>query len=195
MRSYLVADKEDTATAELMELSQRIAVLLESPGVKASQYLQASLDDMLGAVYSLMLAKHYDYSERPKGSPPEIQAVINRAKDMAAGKVRTDGKWTAGFYLNNALFRVSAVYHRILKIVAARQTDQVYVRDLLPEAEARYQSATGRPWNYTNVKEIHEEVNTLKHTADGVYGGRQVTFRQVVLALGEMLDLLEATTA
>ncbi len=57
--------------------------------------------------------------------------------------------------------------------------------DLLPGAESLYSKATNRAWKNSNVKEIHKEVNTLKHTADGVYEGRNTLFEQAILALGE----------
>src|SRR5438105_15849437 len=64
----------------------------------------------LGAVYSLIYAAHHDYTDRSIPlAPADIQSVSKRAADMSELRVRTDGQWTAGYYLNSALFRIAAV--------------------------------------------------------------------------------------
>jgi hypothetical protein len=54
----------------------------------------------------------------------DIAAAQKRAAQIAGGQLRFDGKWMAGFHFNSALFRIAAVYHRILKIVVGRPTNR-----------------------------------------------------------------------
>jgi len=155
--------------------------------------MQASLDDLLGAVYSLIYARSHAYDDRQQAlDPKDIQAVRIRAMDVSTGKVRTEGKWTAGFYFNNALFRISAIYHRALKIVTGKENEKQYVDTLRPIAESLFQNWEHHRWTSTNLVTLHKEVNDLKHTADGIYKGRDVEFSEVVRALDELLTLIEA---
>ncbi len=155
--------------------------------------MQAALDDLLGAVYSLIYAKGHRYAERQQSlSPEDMQNVHLRAVDMSAGKVRTEGQWTAGFYFNNALFRLAAIYHRTLKIITGRENEKVYVETLRPLAKALFQNWTSRPWEDANIGKVHTQVNGLKHGADGIYEGRKVVFDEAVRASDELLSLIEA---
>ncbi len=54
---------------------------------------------------------------------------------MAVLKLRTEGKWTAGFYFNNALFRTSGVYHRVLKVLTGNEETEKNVGELRPIVE------------------------------------------------------------
>ncbi len=193
---YLPLSIEKAAACQkLFELAGRIAGLLESQKVLSHPSMQASLDDLLGAVYSLIYAKAHEYDDRQQAlSPKDIQAVTVRAKDISAGRVRTEGKWTAGFYFNNALFRISAVYHRALKIVAGREGSRDYVEALRPIAEKLHQRRRGKVWTNTNLAKLHREVNELKHTADGIYEGRNVQFEEAIQALEELVNIVEAWT-
>jgi len=99
---YLKISKRNRADPEFLKLTAlagRIAQLLGStPPVKQS--LQACLDDLLGAVYSLMYAKRHKFVSRPQAlAQKDIGNVLIRARRMAASKLRTEGKWTAGFLL------------------------------------------------------------------------------------------------
>jgi hypothetical protein len=114
----LVLDLKDPTYGALSLYAGRIGELLASPTVRASPELAGSLNDFLGAVYALIQAKRHDFANRI--GPIEIAAVEKRAKKIASGEVRVDGKWIAGFYFNNALFRTAAVQHRILKIIVGK---------------------------------------------------------------------------
>ncbi len=48
------------------------------------------------------------------------------------------------------------------------------------------------PLSNTNIHRLHGEVNDLKHTPQGLYGGRNVTYPQAVAAVDELLELFEA---
>ena len=98
--------------------------------------------------------------------------------------MRTDGKWMAGFHLNSALFRLSATYDRILKIVIGGSGD---LRSRREEAERRY------TWDSTNIRAIHGQATDLKHTPKGVRDGRRkdAGLQNAADALNELISLVE----
>jgi hypothetical protein len=177
------------ACRPLCGLSQRIAVLLESPEVRAHSAWVACLDDLLGAVYSLFYAIHHGFSERQNAlAEPDIGAVSVRAKNMAQCCVRTEGKWTAGFYVNNALFRIAAVYHRAMKIAAG----ELAMKILVAKASNLYKDRTGENWENGALKKVCCEVNNLKHTKDGIIKGRDAGLMEAIQSAGELLAFIEA---
>jgi len=185
--------RNDPEFAKLTALAGRIAQLLGSkPPIRQS--LQACLDDLLGAVYSLIYAKHYKFVSRPQAlGEKDIKNVLIRARKMAASKLRTEGKWTAGFYFNNALFRTAAVYHRALKVLTGNeQVKNIHVDKLEPDAKKRYEAVRHAPWANENARKVHDEVNDLKHASSGILGGRDVRVDIAVGAVTEILDLIEA---
>jgi len=194
MPDYLPLSVEATAACQpLFEMAGRIAALLSSQRIQSSVSMQASLDDLLGAVYSLIYARHYEYSERKHPlSPEDIRNVQIRAVSIGNSKVRTEGKWTAGYYFNNALFRIAAVYHRALKTVVGKDGEEEYVSKLLPIVSKQFQSWTHQPWTHEKATNVYRQVNKLKHKADGIYEGRAVAFDEAVRALNELLKLIEA---
>ncbi|MCI0724733.1 MAG: hypothetical protein L0338_38090 [Acidobacteria bacterium] len=183
---------------DLIGFGQRIAILLGSAKVTKSVYALATLDDFLGATYALILAFHNDPPfQYPRGKA-DAQVVLDRARSIAkAHNVRMNGKWMAGFHFNSALFRLSAVYHRSLKVVTGKPTSRAHVgsdRDsnsLLSQAKRIYTTWTNRSWDNDNIARVHEEVNDLKHTAAGKFWGRNVSQRVAIRAVEELLGLLE----
>jgi hypothetical protein len=124
-------DLKDPVYGALAGYAGRIATSLTDARAQADANLAGSLDDFLGVIYSLVQSKQHGFADRTGAI--EIKAVEKRAKRISVGEVRTDGKWIAGFYFNNALFRTAAVYHRILKIATGKKTG--YMPDLLPIAQ------------------------------------------------------------
>jgi hypothetical protein len=181
-RRYLSLDRSEQAQAALADYAGRIGTLLSAPAAHNNPDIAGSLDDLLGAVYALIQAKQFGFANR--SAPIDITAVEKRAKSIARGKVRTDGKWVAGFYFNNALFRTAAVLHRILKIALGKKA---YVPVLLPEAQASYPH-----WSSAKLAMVHDQVNDLKHTPRGIHDQRTVSYEDTVNAVGELLDLIEA---
>lgn len=133
----------------------------------------------------MLQAKQHGFADRTR--PIRIAAVQKRAQMIAAGKVRIDGKWIAGFYFNNALFRTAAIYHRVLKIIVGKNT---YVPVLLPKAQALYPK-----WTNTKLGIVHRQVNDLKHSPRGVHDQRTVTYDDAVAAVDELLFLIETWAA
>jgi hypothetical protein len=106
--------------------------------------------------------------------------------------VRADGKWTAGYYFNSALFRLAAVYHRALKTIAGKENEEIYIYKLLPTVTEQFQSWTNEVWEYENSARVYTQVNKLKHKPGGVYAGRAMTFDEAVHATDELLNLIES---
>lgn len=183
-------DHTDPKFEELCKSADRIANLLSSPKCQANPSLVGALDDLLGAVYALIFARENDFEDRA-AKPIEPNVLLTRAGDLAKGKVRTDGKWIAGFHFNSALFRISAIYHRFLKIAVGRDDE---VGTLRPLAETLYRQWTSKNWCNTNVRAVHGQVTDLKHAPRGTYDHRRANagFRNAVLSVGELLDLIEA---
>lgn len=192
MPEYLPLPAETQAACQpLFGLAGRIATLLASPRIQSSISMQSLLDDLLGAVYSLIYARHHKYSERKQPlSSKDIQNVHVRATDIRESKVRTEGQWTAGYYFNSALFRIAAVYHRALKTVAGKE--DLYPNDLLPIVDTQFQVWKGEAWCHGKTTTVYRQVNKIKHKADGIYRGRGVVFDDAVQALQELLNLIEA---
>jgi hypothetical protein len=183
----LSLDTNDPVYATLTQCAKRISQLLAAPTVTANSDVESSLDDFLGAVYALIIAKRKNFQDRPD-RPINIKPVAQRADRMAAGNVKTDGLWIAGFYFNNALFRTAAVYHRILKVVAAPAKGDVPT--LQSAALARYAG-----WNSIRLHKVHSQVNELKHEPQGLYAGRLVSYADALNAACDLLDLIEAWAA
>lgn len=172
-------DLSDQYYATLASLARRVGVLLADPTMQADANIVGSLDDLLGGIYSLILARHHLFKDRPD-QIIELTAVQTRAEQVQNGDVRVDGKWIAGWHFNSALFRIAAVYHRLLKLISGDPTTREFVPSLRPKAEELYRERRGADWSYKNADSIHAEVNTLKHTPQGVYDRRNATFHEAV---------------
>lgn len=186
----LQIDRTDPVYGRLAGFAGRLKTLLDRPKVQADPYLCHVLDDFLGAIYALILAKSQDFADRPAGMSPERDKVQVRAHQVANGQLRLDGKWMAGFHFNSALLRLSAVYHRILRVVTNDHRKGMTVGDL--RNKLPYTAWTGRAWSCTSIQKIHQEVNTLKHDSSGLGAGRTAQYGHALDAVEELLDVLEA---
>jgi hypothetical protein len=110
---------------------------------------------------------------------------------MATLKLRTEGKWTAGFYFTNALFRTSGVYHRVLKILSGKEGQRNILGDVRSTVQNLYQQRRGSLWEHGHVNQVHKEVVELKHISDGIREGRTVPFATATEAVEELLNLIE----
>lgn len=189
---FLEFDLADLGDLQFANFGERIAKLIESPKSQSTHYLVAMLDDFLGAVYALILATHNKPPFKERTGPIEVPVVLKRAKQVAGGKVRMAGAWFAGFHFNSALFRLAATYHRALKVVTGNESNRkIYRDDLLEHAMASYKKWTGANWKHAELDEIYDEVNYLKHEAEGIYQERKVTLEEARLGVEEVLGLLE----
>ncbi len=184
-------DKDFPRFAILCELSARIEYLLNSAVARADEAVQACLDDLLGAVYSLFFAVRLEFDSRPGPLKADnIKSVLDRARNMADRNVRTDGKWAAGFYFNNALFRIDAVYHRVLETVTGKSN--VGLEKILACACERYRKWREYDWDNEKLGVINNEVIRLKHRESALFAGRKVILDEAVEAIRELLTLLDA---
>ncbi|MGA2299947.1 MAG: gamma-glutamylcyclotransferase family protein [Candidatus Acidiferrum sp.] len=182
--SFLRLDLTDPGDKELADYGARILTLLRSPHAQKSHFLVATLDDFLGVLYALIFARHNNFVER--NGPIEVPTVVKRAENVAEGIVRTSSKWLAGFYFNSALFRIAAAYHRGLKVVSGKETCGLYKAALLKIVEPEFSE-----WLHTNLDKVWDEVNDLKHEAEGLFNSRDVSREQATAAVAELLELFE----
>lgn len=184
-------DIKDQVFADLTNAAGRICTLLRLPKVTGSPAALGCLDDFLGSVYALIFAKLGGFADRV-GVPIEPDKVVSRAEQITMGRVRTDGRWMAGFHFNGALFRIAGAYHRGLKVVVGEPKSREYACTLQPKAAALYRTWKSSEWESRGIKAVHDQVNDLKHTPQGVYEGRKVQFKEALKAVEELLNLIES---
>lgn len=184
--SFLELDLADPGNKELADYGARILKLLQCLQAQQNHILLATLDDFLGVFYALIFAKCNNHPFKGRERPIEIQTVIKRAEHVAKGRVRTSGNWLAGFYFNSALFRISATYHRGLKVVSGKETSDLPKGELLEIVEPAFPN-----WQHKELDKIHKEVNQLKHDGEGLFQTRSVTWKQAESAVEELLELFE----
>lgn len=189
---YLVIDVARPTNCKLARLAGRIrARLPDHPGTKQNQDLVATLDLFLGAIHGLFLASEGGFQERRRRAI-ELKVVHKRAESLSAGRLRQDGLWSAGFHFNSAITRLSAVYHRILKIVAPpTPADNDGIGVLRPRVILMYRKLTSSQWRPSAIGAIHAEVNRLKHSEGGLGRERKVGLALAVEAADELLTLLD----
>jgi len=183
---FLELDLATQENRELADYGSRILKMLEWAQVQHNDFLVATLDDFLGVVYVLIFANCNNPPFQDRTGPIEVQTVVKRAGDVAKGRVRTSGRWLAGFHFNSALFRIAATYHRGLKVVSGKETSGLWKGQLLPIVEPAFPR-----WQHKELDKIHDEVNQLKHDGEGLFEARSVTRKQAELAVEELLTLFE----
>lgn len=165
----------------------RLDKLLTLDPIRADPEALGTIDDLLGAVYALAFAKQAAFVDRTN-QPVEEAAITKRAKELAKGRIRRDGKWMAGHHFNNTLYRISACYHRALVKVtghADRRIDR-----LVPKAKGQFGA-----WKNHNLGVVHSQVNDLKHKPRGAHDRRVANLKQAESAIVELLELLESWAA
>ena len=182
----IILNLEESKDEKLALYGKRLVKLLRSPQAQKSHYFVATLDDFLGAVYSLVLSQCNVHPFEKRSGQIEIDTVVRRAEDVASGKLRTSGNWMAGFHFNGALFRIAASYHRGLKVVAYKETSKDMRHKLLPDVERAFPA-----WRHKNLDDVYDEVNDLKHTAEGKFNFREVDLEGAKAAVEELLELFE----
>ena len=173
---------EDPKEKELASYSTRLLTLLRSSQAQHSHYFVATLDDFLGAVYALVLSQCNVHPFAKRSGTIEISTVLKRAEDVSNGTLRTSGNWMAGFHFNGALFRIAASYHRGLKVVAQQETTRKWKHELLPQVERAFPA-----WKHQSLDDVYDEVNDLKHSAEGKFNFREVDLEGAKAAVEELL--------
>ena len=98
----------------------------------------------------------------------------------------------AGFHANSALFRLAAVYHRVLKVTTGDPKSEDYVPVLRTKASKLFRLWTNRDWSRGHIDQVHAQVNQLKHAPKGVFHGRSAKYSDAVGGARELLDLVDA---
>src|SRR5438045_5549146 len=104
-------DMMNVRLKELADFAARIAKLLEGFHTNPTHPVVAVLDDLLGAIYSLVSAVEKGFKGKTGSS--EFDPILTRAKHLSNGLVRKDGNWMAGYHFNSGMFRISAVFARL----------------------------------------------------------------------------------
>ncbi len=191
MQEIFEIDLGNQVFANLALAAGRIAALLKLPKVTPNPAAVGCLDDFLGGVYALIFARNGGYADR-LNVPIEPDKVVIRAEQIAMGRVRTNGKWMAGFHFNSALFRIAAAYHRGLKVALGEPKSRECASALQPRAAALYRTWKSSDWQSCRNEAVYREVNGLKHTPQGFYESRTVQFSEAVEAVEELLNLIES---
>lgn len=179
---FLQIDLIEESNQTLMSFAGQIKTLLSNPNIQRNQNAIGLLDDLLGAIYSMIFAKHLEFIDRTD-KPIEDEVIKKRASQVQTGAIRIDGKWSAGWHFNSALYRIASVYHRLLKLIENGSDKRV--GDLVKA----YKDRTGEDWENTNTHKIHLQVNKLKHKSSGVYFSRSATFDEALKSIEELLSL------
>jgi hypothetical protein len=183
----------DPVCGRLAGFAGRLSRLLAHPTAQTDRAVTGTLDECLGALYALNLAHIQGFADRPVGTGIEMRVLQDRVAKLTNGDVRIDGKWMAGFHFNSALVRLSAVYHRSLKVVTGNVGKKKDVPTLLSELDSPggFPKWAGQPWSRSSIEQVHREVNAFKHTAEGLNLGRNVPYAVAIEAADELLVLLE----
>ncbi|MCD9186863.1 MAG: hypothetical protein LUM44_10540 [Pyrinomonadaceae bacterium] len=188
--TYLEISSTDKDYQKLFDFGGQISVLFDKSEIKNDPNTVAILDDLLGAIYCLILAKYHNFKDR-SDQKIENEVIPTRAEQIKKGDVRIEGAWIAGWHFNSSLFRIAAIYHRLLKLIEG-STSKDYKDKLLKNVKKSYKNWTGEDWSKINTEAIHEEVNTLKHGIQGLYFARNVTFQHALTSISDLLKLIEA---
>lgn len=189
----LVIDPSAADYRELCEAASKVESLLAVPEIQADAAALATLDLFVGGIASLLRAANAHFKDRT-GRPIGAEPVRIVAEQLAKGTMRNEGAWLAGYHFNSGLLRIAGAFHRGLKIALVRRVDtrrREFPPALAPAAAGRYQDAKGQPWAFSNLMAVYNEVNNIKHTADGTFQRRQADFKQATEAVGELVQLFQ----
>ena len=108
-------------------------------------------------------------------------------KRLAAGNPLSR-EWLSGFYFNDGLFRLAALYERTLRL-ATNSSDQTKFSRLRKRAVARGLMNSNE--EFSALDTVRNDVNDFKHIRDGLLvNGRKVKLAVVVQAAEEAHVLL-----
>jgi hypothetical protein len=80
----------------------------------------------------------------------------------------------------------------LLIVVRPKDDEDKRVGDLRRRAAVAYaETKDGQHWEHNCADRVHDEVNSIKHNAGGLYGGRTVGMKEAVGAANEIVTVLE----
>jgi hypothetical protein len=152
----------------------------------ASPSSQALKGMYLGALHGLCRAMELRYRD---GAVPDRRAYAAQLtkgfRRLSRGHQALKGQWLAGFYFNDGLFRLSAVYARSLKI-ATKASGRPNISCLRDLAVAK---GLMKPSACQALSTVQQDVNDLKHN-DGLLPSRRTNLATAVSAAEEAVELL-----
>jgi hypothetical protein len=138
------------------------------------------LDLTVGGLASLIWAEQLNYLNRKSALPPiYYEGLSDRVEKMAIGTLPPAGPWLAGYYFNSGLMRLGAAREQTRGLLngLVRKTPELQSMPQLTKSE---------------LDELHQEVNFLKHDLLGLSGGRRIMFEHAVCGLVELVDVIGA---
>lgn len=143
----------------------------------------------LGALHALLRAAELGFRDRTQTVPSRAyaQSLGRMLKRLGNGSPALRGQWLAGFYINDAMFRIAALYERGLKAaVGARGQQNVPCLREIAVAKGLMVSA-----DFSALDAVRTDVNQLKHRDGLVLKGRKVAFDTAIAAAREARELLD----
>jgi len=153
---------------------------------------QGNLGLLLGACYALARAMILRFKDRTGTALPsdysiELSSIL---ACIGHGQLPQDGPWLAEFYFNSALQRLAAIYHRTLKVLTGDHRQHV------PKlAQQAIQGKLLRENDLAALKDVHDEINMLKHDSDSLKKDRRVSVALAVRAAEEAGLLVKLTAS
>jgi hypothetical protein len=163
----------------LKEISNRLAHELDD--LPDHPAVVDVFDYLAGAILSLELAGR-DFLNRRGGQVANYKKMLSGYLSEIPKGRSPNPYWVCGYYVNSAMLRIAACYDRIPKMILKKKKGK---------AHQLMQAICTDPSSYANWKAVYEEVNKLKHEAEGLASGRHVSKDEVMRALKEIVSLLE----
>jgi len=153
----------------IQDLAQRLKKLLPRNDEERRIFTFA-----LGAIYAASWAEALGYSDTTEPNAAELVDQARRPvlDGLAKGIRPHEGRWVAGFYFNDALFRTDVAFERLIRYVTRDYARVAAARDVLP---LNLYDA----WN-----PIHEEAIGLKHYP---HRGRRTPHGELLMSLDALV--------
>lgn len=158
-------------------------------GLRRTAYSRSALVGLyLGALHALARAVELGFRDRVGSIPARSYSrdLTRRLKRFGDGKLSLKRQWLAGFYFNDATFRLAALYERGLKAATGGKGQEnvpclrqiAIAKGLMSESDFRALDA------------VRKDINHLKHRDGLLLKGRTVPLRRAIVAAREALQLL-----
>jgi hypothetical protein len=130
------------------------------------------------------------FSKLPKAT--QDQFLLNTNSLSIHKKVHSSKQWIAGYYFNNALFRIVALAEIGLKVLYTKETkkEPPTGRDVYYRLKNWYSAKFNM--NLTTITKARQQVNDYKHHTRGSTNIKHLeTMHDAIVSLYELLALLE----
>jgi hypothetical protein len=147
---------------------------------------------LFGALHALAQAEKLNYSEasiETGKSKRRTQEVRQLATEMAKkNSLRTQGKWLAGYFFNDAIFRLGICVEHIIRYSAGKHRKKNTLHKAIRLAkENGYDIKTRIPkWN-DSVK----EVDALRHNSWDYMKGPNLSYLEALQLMDNLVELAE----